>query len=70
MGFEWDEKKATTNIKKHGIDFADAVTIFDDSYAVTVIDPDHVEERFVTIGRMLLGEFLLSFMHGGEMSYV
>ena len=41
MGFEWDEKKATTNIKKHGIDFADAVTIFDDSYAITVIDPDH-----------------------------
>jgi uncharacterized DUF497 family protein len=59
MGFEWDEKKAAINIKKHAIDFADAVTIFDDSYAVTVIDPDHSEERFVTIGTDALGRVLV-----------
>jgi len=50
MSFEWDQNKATINLKKHRIDFADAVTVFDDFNTVTVNDPDHDEERFVTIG--------------------
>ena len=50
MGFQWDENKADKNLKKHGIDFSDAVTLFDDFYAVTIDDPNHDEERFVTMG--------------------
>ena len=44
MSFEWDQNKATRNLKKHNIDFADAVTVFDDFNAVTVNDPDHEKD--------------------------
>ena len=50
MGFEWDHNKANRNLKKHGIDFADAVTVLDDFNAVTIYDPNHDEERYITIG--------------------
>jgi uncharacterized DUF497 family protein len=59
MGFEWDHNKATSNLKKHGIDFADAVTVFDDLNAVTINDPDHNEERFVTIAMDAYGRILV-----------
>ena len=49
MSYEWDPNKAITNIEKHGIDFADAVTVFDDLNAVTIDDPDYEEQRFITI---------------------
>lgn len=48
--FEWNPNKAATNLKKHGIDFADAVSVFNDSHAITIDDPDFDEERFVSIG--------------------
>jgi uncharacterized DUF497 family protein len=48
--FEWDPNKAATNLKKHGIDFADAVSVFNDNHAITIDDPDFDEERFITIG--------------------
>jgi len=44
---------------KHGIDFADAATVFDDSNAVTIDYPDHNEERFVTIGMDAYGRILV-----------
>jgi uncharacterized DUF497 family protein len=47
---EWDSKKAASNIRKHGIDFADAVTVFYDDRAVTIRDEAMEDERFVTIG--------------------
>ena len=50
MNFEWDRDKADSNNKKHRIDFADAVTVFDDLNTITIDDPDHDETRFVTIG--------------------
>ncbi|MBD0363193.1 MAG: BrnT family toxin [Coleofasciculus sp. C3-bin4] len=52
LNFEWDEEKARTNLKKHGVSFAEATTVFGDSFAVTIDDPLHSidEERFVTIG--------------------
>ncbi|PYT37973.1 MAG: hypothetical protein DMF52_00895 [Acidobacteria bacterium] len=37
-------------MRKHGVDFADAATIFDDPLAVTVPDEGTEESRFVTIG--------------------
>jgi uncharacterized DUF497 family protein len=52
LNFEWDEEKARKNLKKHGVSFAEATTVFGDSFAVTIDDPLHSidEERFVTIG--------------------
>ena len=67
MGCEWDHSKVTSNLKKHGIDFADAVTVFDDSNAVTIDDPNHNDERFFTIGVDEMVVFLLRGIHGGEM---
>jgi uncharacterized protein len=52
MQFEWDGRKASSNLKKHKISFEEAVTVFYDPLAATFSDPDHSddEERFVTIG--------------------
>jgi uncharacterized DUF497 family protein len=52
MEFEWDPHKADTNLKKHGVSFTEAGTIFGDEMAITVHDPDHSseEDRYITIG--------------------
>jgi len=52
IGFEWDEEKARTNIKKHRVSFEEAVTVFSDPFSITIPDPDHSqdEERFIGIG--------------------
>jgi len=52
MEFEWDQEKAKVNLKKHGVSFQEAITVFGDPLAVTFRDPDHsqVEERFITFG--------------------
>lgn len=53
MEFEWDAVKAATNLDKHGVSFAEAMTVFGDPLEVTIPDPDHsIEEfRFVSVGR-------------------
>ena len=49
--FEWDPRKAETNLHVHGIRFAEAVTVWEDTFALTREDPDAVgEQRFVTLG--------------------
>ena len=50
--FEWDPRKATGNLKKHGISFAEAVTVFSDPAARIFDDPDHSadERREIIIG--------------------
>ena len=51
MEIEWDAKKAASNLRKHGIDFADAALVFEDDLALTKQDlHSHHEERFVTLG--------------------
>lgn len=52
MDFEWDPRKAEINLRKHGVSFTEAGTVFGDELAVTIPDPDHSEdeERFITIG--------------------
>jgi hypothetical protein len=47
---EWDAKKADSNRRKHGIDFVDAVTVFDDDRAITLVDEHPNEDRFITFG--------------------
>lgn len=52
LTFEWDERKAHANLKKHGVSFEEASTIFSDPLSVTIPDPlhSHDEDRFVTVG--------------------
>jgi uncharacterized DUF497 family protein len=58
--FEWDETKRRGNLRKHGIDFADAVEVFYDDLARTMADPDHhVEQRFVVTGLDACGRVLV-----------
>lgn len=58
MEFEWDSRKATSNRRKHGVDFADAATVLHDERAITVRDEHPDEERFVTLGMDALGRTL------------
>jgi uncharacterized DUF497 family protein len=53
--FEWDPKKAAANLKKHGVTFQEAATVFGDPLAITFQDPDHSkdEERHLTFGLSL-----------------
>jgi hypothetical protein len=49
--FEWDPAKASSNFRKHGVSFDEALTAFADTLSVTVPDPDaEGEQRFVLIG--------------------
>ena len=52
MVYEWDAAKAKTNLRKHGVSFNDAATVFLDRLALTFPDPDHSgeEDREMTIG--------------------
>lgn len=50
MEFEWDPRKAKQNLRKHGVDFADAVIALEDENALTIEDPEHNELRFKTLG--------------------
>lgn len=60
MDFEWDERKRSGNVRKHGVDFADAVGVFFDDHAVTIEDPDHHDEqRFITTGMDTKGRILV-----------
>ncbi|MEO6445309.1 MAG: BrnT family toxin [Gemmatimonadaceae bacterium] len=50
--FEWDPRKAAQNVRKHGVSFEEARTIFEDAEALILADPDHSaeEERFILLG--------------------
>ena len=52
LKFEWDDNKNKTNIKKHGISFEEATSVFYDEEALIITDDEHSdeEERFVLIG--------------------
>jgi len=52
LKFTWDDDKNELNIKKHGVDFIEASSVFYDDYAVLFDDPDHsdTEDRFLIIG--------------------
>ena len=52
MEFEWDERKAATNLKKHDVSFHEPGTVFGDPMATTFHDPEHSddEHRFLTFG--------------------
>ncbi len=61
MKFEWDPNKASKNIKKHGVNFPEAMTVFSDPLELTISDSDHSsgEYRFLSIGISNLGNLLV-----------
>lgn len=62
--FDWDSTKAATNLKKHGVSFEEAQSVFYDEFAVQFFDEDHSsdEERFLLLG-MSTGARLLLVCH-------
>ncbi len=50
--FEWDDKKNSSNVRKHGVSFEEAQTVFFDENAIEFDDPDHSiqKERFILLG--------------------
>ena len=52
LRFEWDDRKAAANAKKHGVNFDEAKSVFVDERAKLIDDPDHSEDedRFVLLG--------------------
>jgi uncharacterized DUF497 family protein len=61
MNFVWDLKKAESNLKKHGVGFEEASTVFFDPLSMTGADPDHSEgeEWWLTFGASTAGRFLV-----------
>jgi uncharacterized protein len=51
MDYQWDPEKAASNWMKHDVDFADAVGVFEDEWALTIREQDvEGEQRFATLG--------------------
>ena len=61
LWFSWDPSKADSNLKKHGISFHEASTVFGDTLSQTIADPDHsqAESRYITIGMTTTGRLLV-----------
>jgi uncharacterized protein len=61
MEFEWDQSKAASNLKKHGVSFEEAKTVFDNSLAVIFDDEAHSvsEQREIIIGHSRQNRLLL-----------
>jgi uncharacterized DUF497 family protein len=62
MAIEWDEEgKAGINFHKHGVHMPEAIPVFDDPYAITIIDDesDPSEQRFVSLGMGAAGRVLV-----------
>lgn len=60
MDYQWDPEKAKANFKKHRLEFADAVGVFEDPRAITIEDLDSEgEQRFLSIGVDFLGRIIV-----------
>jgi uncharacterized DUF497 family protein len=59
--FEWNSRKAGANLRKHGVSFDGAASVFFDPLSATGDDPDHSvdERRFVTFGKSSSGHLLV-----------
>lgn len=56
MNYQWDFNKERKNRRKHGVAFADAVSVLEDDAAITIEDEHPEEDRYVTIGVNALGQ--------------
>ncbi|SPE27959.1 conserved hypothetical protein [Candidatus Sulfopaludibacter sp. SbA3] len=59
--FEWDPRKARTNLRKHGVSFTEAASVFTDPLARILLDEEHsaVESREIIIGHSSAKSLLL-----------
>jgi uncharacterized DUF497 family protein len=59
--FEWDERKAASNERKHHISFNEAASAFEDERGLLIADPDHSEseDRFVLLGMSVRSRLLV-----------
>jgi uncharacterized protein len=59
--FEWDKRKESNNVKKHGVSFQEAKSVFYDEFAIQFFDGDHSlnEERFLLLGMSAKARILL-----------
>lgn len=53
LRFEWEPRKAAANLRKHGVSFIEAQTVFSDEHGLIIDDPEHShqEERFILLGQ-------------------
>ncbi|WP_201276157.1 BrnT family toxin [Methylotetracoccus oryzae] len=60
MEFQWDDRKAEINLKKHGVSFREAASVFGDPLALTFDDPDHSigAHRLPTFGTTRTGKLV------------
>ena len=63
--FEWDDAKAATNARKHGVTFEEAREAFDDPDAIEQADPDPDEDRWRLIGRARSGVIVVIYVERG-----
>jgi uncharacterized DUF497 family protein len=61
VSFEWDPIKAAANVRKHGVQFSEALGVFSDDYAITIKDDesDSSEQRLITLGMGIKGRILV-----------
>ncbi len=61
LKFEWEQRKAESNVSKHGVSFEEALTVFKDPLARIFDDEDHSvhEQREIIIGHSASGRLLL-----------
>jgi uncharacterized DUF497 family protein len=61
LSFEWDEEKASANLRKHGISFDEAAMVLADPFSLTIPDPGHSldEQRYIDIGASEKGRVLV-----------
>ena len=61
LTFEWDSRKARSNLAKHGVGFEEASTIFGNPSSLTIPDPEHSlsEKRYITMGKAFTGKLLV-----------
>ena len=69
--FEWDPAKAASNARKHGVNFDDAVTVFQDRLMRSLPDEEHsdLEQRWITLGEARNGRLLVvahTYREGGD----
>jgi len=61
MEYQWDQAKAAANLKKHGVAFSDASLALEDPHALTMADPDSIDEsRFICLGADPSGRILIT----------
>jgi uncharacterized protein len=61
MEYRWDQAKAAANLKKHGVAFSDAALALEDPRALTIADPDAIDEsRYICLGADPNGRILIT----------